>query len=70
MGLQELYQLGGRPALNALALAAKANAKYLYQIATGRKPNLSVTMARRLIAADSRLTMDKLVPAARDQSAV
>ena len=59
MNLQDIYQQEGPEGLDKLAAAAACNPKYLYQCATGRRCP-SPAMARKLIAADSRLSFDDM----------
>lgn len=58
--LSELYAKEGPALFSRLHEATGANQKYLYQIATGvRKP--SPELARRLMTADSSLTLEGLL---------
>lgn len=58
--LKSLYEAEGPDLLDRLHAATQANRKYLYQIAAGiRKP--SAGLARRLAAADPRLTLTELL---------
>lgn len=58
--LKSLYEAEGPDLLDRLHMATQANRKYLYQIAAGiRKP--SAGLARRLTAADPRLTLTELL---------
>jgi hypothetical protein len=62
MNLHDLYQSGGVAALRKLADDADSDAQYLYQLATqwrGKRP--SPNLARRLIEADDRLTLEELL---------
>lgn len=79
--LADIYREEGRPALKRLAEAAGTDPEYLYQIAVSfrgdraspRRP--SPDLARRLMAADSRLTWDSFYsvesdpPAPQDRAA-
>ena len=57
MAPQSIYETEGAAWLNQLAEAAGINRKYLYQCVTGRRQP-SPEYARRMIAADPRLSMD------------
>lgn len=58
--LSSLYAKEGPSVFARLHAATGANQKYLYQIATGvRKP--SPDLARRLVEADSSLTLEGLL---------
>ena len=59
MNLLDVYEAEGRQGLVRLAKKAGTSAKYLYHCATGRREP-SPRMARRLVAADSRLTLEAL----------
>lgn len=71
MNLLDLYQEGGLDALRDLAGKAHTDAQYLRQCATrwrGKRP--SPELAKRLITADARLTLDDLyadIPGGTDQ---
>jgi hypothetical protein len=54
-----IYQAEGSGWLNRLAEVSGINRKYLYQCATGRRQP-SPEYARRMIAADNRLTLDEI----------
>jgi hypothetical protein len=61
LSLRDIYQEGGFSALKRLAEASGADAQYLRQCATGwrgRQP--SPRLAKRLIAADPRLSLEAL----------
>ncbi len=66
MNLFDIYQEGGRKALNRLAEAVGSDGAYLWQCATrwsskgGKPKEPSAVLARKLIKADPRLTMDDL----------
>lgn len=61
MNLHDIYQEGGFAALRRLAEAAGTDPQYLRQCATGwRGKQPSPKLARRLIAAEPRLTLDAL----------
>lgn len=57
MSPSTLYRQEGSDWLNRLAEATGINRKYLYQCATGRRQP-SPEYAKRMIAADNRLTLD------------
>ncbi len=59
MDLSDLYRTEGISGLSKLAEAAKTDPKYLYHCATGRRTP-SPSLARRLVQADSRLTLDDI----------
>lgn len=59
MNLHDIYETEGAPGLARLAAATGANPQYLYQCATGRKEP-SPRLARELIKADSRITLNAL----------
>lgn len=58
--LQTIYEEEGSAALDRLHEATGASRKYLYQIATNRR-RPSPELAKLLIQADSRLTLDALL---------
>lgn len=59
MNLRDVYKAEGRQGLIRLADKAGTDPKYLYHCATGRREP-SPNMARRLVAADSRLTLEAI----------
>lgn len=59
MTLADLYKSDGRLGLRKLAMAVGVSEKYLYQCATGRRV-VSPEVAKGLVSADSRLTLDDL----------
>lgn len=59
MNLRDIYETEGASGLARLAAATGANPQYLYQCATGRKEP-SPRLARALIKADRRITLDAL----------
>lgn len=64
MNLHDIYQEGGFAALRRLAEATGSDPQYLWQCATrwrGKQPSLR--LARALIAADPRLTLDAIYAA-------
>ena len=68
MTLTELYRIDGPIGLRKLALACGVGEKYLYQCATGRRV-LSPELAKGLVSADARLTLDELYAAVEPKRA-
>lgn len=61
MNMQEFIRATSPEQREALAAKVEISSKYLFQISGGhRKP--SVKLARRLVEADSRLTLSELRP--------
>lgn len=58
--LNALYENEGNSVLDRIHAATGINRKYLYQIATGRR-RPSAKLAARMIAADSRLSLEGLL---------
>ncbi len=59
MDLKDIYDKEGIAGLTSIADTVGCSAKYLYQCATERRCP-SPAMARKLIAADSRLSFDDM----------
>lgn len=59
MNLSDIHRLDGPAGLRRLADATGTIEKYLYQCATGRKTP-SPALAKALVAADPRLTLDDI----------
>lgn len=59
MNLSDLYQECGRTVLRELSRRCGVGEKYLYQCATGRRV-VSPALAKGLVAADRRLTLDEI----------
>lgn len=70
MGLDDIYKSDGFVALKVLAEKVGADPQYLRQCATGwrgKKP--SITLAKKLIAADQRLTLEGIYAGQDSESA-
>lgn len=65
--LRHLVECEGRGVLDQMHVRTGINRKYLYQLATNRR-RPSADMAKRLVEADPRLTIEELLfPASAEQ---